>query len=573
MKRSLFFALYLGIFPAFFILGLYILVFPFSQLSIRRLVRVTGFAESFSAPLIEQITPLLWAENFDEAEKLLTRIGSQSGLRLSLLTIDGEVLADSEPDFASLHEVIAASEVTRASRGSPAAALRYSRQEEQRVLFVAVPITDSGSVIGLLHAGIPAGYVSGLIDRTGMRIRLASGAVLLLSIIGAVVFYLRFMRPVQTMTGVAKRMAAGDFTARAFLKKNEVFKELGDNYNQLAEIVQRYIADVQSQKEELNCVVATMQPGLLVMGRQGRISLYNESAQRILHTDRLVNRYYWEVLREPRLWDTIQTVQGSGRRSKEEVHIDSSYYQVTTAFLPSINETVMLFHDITDIKTLEKIKQDFVMNVSHELRTPLTAIKGYAETIEGLSGDNTTYLEIIKRHTDRLIKIVEDLLILADLEEVSLIPDNEPVDLKSIVEHVVRMFESRTREKELRVELQVQDGFSSIYGDPLKMEQMIINLIDNAVKYTENGEIKISLTRSDSTVMLQVCDTGIGISEKHLNRIFERFYTADKSRSRRLGGTGLGLSIVKHIVQLHSGTIEARSTLGRGTCFTVRLPV
>jgi len=245
---------------------------------------------------------------------------------------------------------------------------------------------------------------------------------------------------------------------------------------------------------------------------------------------------------------------------------------VSAAYLPSQNETVLVFHDITGIKNLERIKKDFVVNVSHELRTPLTAIKGYAETIEETDTENLKYLEIIKRHTDRLINIVEDLLVLSELEEKELISMGDTFHLESVIDQVLKMFEGKLKTKNLKLSLEVQKDLPPVRGDLMKMEQVLINLVDNAIKYTEKGQITISLRMRDGSIELKVKDTGIGIPAEHLPRIFERFYTVDKSHSRRVGGTGLGLSIVKHIVHLHGGSINVESEPGMGSTFTIRYP-
>jgi two-component system phosphate regulon sensor histidine kinase PhoR len=238
-----------------------------------------------------------------------------------------------------------------------------------------------------------------------------------------------------------------------------------------------------------------------------------------------------------------------------------------------MDEIAVLFHDISDIRNLQNIKKDFVSNVSHEMRTPLTAIKGYAETITGVNGENRQYLDIIKRHTDRLINIVKDLLILSELEERDIKKDFEKVDINLLLRNTVKIFEQRILEKGLKIELMLGKDIPSISADQLKLEQAFINLIDNAVKYTESGKIRVSSILEDGSVCVQIEDTGIGIPEKHLSRLFERFYTVDKSRSRSLGGTGLGLSIVKHIVLQHTGTINVESKTDIGTIFRIALPI
>ncbi len=234
----------------------------------------------------------------------------------------------------------------------------------------------------------------------------------------------------------------------------------------------------------------------------------------------------------------------------------------------------MTLHDITEIRALEKAKKDFVVNVSHELRTPLTAIKGFLETIEPRAEEeNRPYLEIISRNTDRLIAIVQDLLVLSELEERGSKIDKIGVELKPMAESILKMFEKRAADKGLALSLEAFPHLPLLQADPGQMEGLLINLIDNAVKYTEKGSVTVRLSAREAQMLIEVEDTGPGIGAEHLPHVFERFYVVDKSRSKKLGGTGLGLSIVKHIVLAHKGSVSVKSRVGQGTTFSVLLPL
>lgn len=316
-----------------------------------------------------------------------------------------------------------------------------------------------------------------------------------------------------------------------------------------------------------------MQPGLLVIDNNDNILLCNESLQNIIHMRNIKGEKYWKIFKEPKLLELVQKLFNEKGNVIDDIQIDKNYYQVSAAYLETLNETVLVFHDITEIKNLENIKRDFVQNVSHELRTPLTAIKGYTETIDGVDKETDQYLDIIKRHTDRLINIVEDLLILSELEANGYLLEKERVQLAEILEHVLKIFKPRIYKKGIEIKTEVDKKVPVIYADSLKLEQVFINLLDNAIKYTDHGEINISIKGVDKKVEIRFQDTGVGIPGEHLARIFERFYTVDKSRSRQLGGTGLGLSIVKHIIQLHGGSIDVQSKPGSGSTFIILLPI
>jgi two-component system phosphate regulon sensor histidine kinase PhoR len=219
------------------------------------------------------------------------------------------------------------------------------------------------------------------------------------------------------------------------------------------------------------------------------------------------------------------------------------------------------------------MKKDFVDSVSHELNTPLTAIKGFVETLEEEADEaQRGYLDIIKRNTDRLINIVQDLLALSELEEKTLELQREPVDIRRLLENILQIFKQPLQNKNLKLEFVADAGPAKVMGDPFKLEQLFVNLIDNAVKYTEEGKIKVEIRREDGVLVVDVEDSGIGIPEDQQKRIFERFYVIDKSRSKKVGGTGLGLSIVKHIAQSHEADIDVMSKPGKGTTFRITFP-
>jgi two-component system phosphate regulon sensor histidine kinase PhoR len=316
-----------------------------------------------------------------------------------------------------------------------------------------------------------------------------------------------------------------------------------------------------------------MNEALLVLDHDGRIVLANDAFRRMAPDQHLEGRFFWEIFRVPELGDIVKQVRAGNDRHIAELTIDGSTFLCSASFIEQKQETLLVLLNISDIKNVERMKRDFVVNVSHELRTPLTAIKGFVETmLDDTAGPSSgRYLEIIKRHTDRLINITKDLISLARLEREDEL-EIEPFDLKGLIDQVLIIYEARLREKQLTLQLDIDSALSDMRADAFTIEQMFINLLDNAITYTDQGGITITARREQSQAIITLSDTGAGISATQLPRIFERFYVADKSRSRKLGGTGLGLSIVKHIVMLHSGTITVESESNNGTSFTITLP-
>ncbi|MCX5898555.1 MAG: ATP-binding protein, partial [Proteobacteria bacterium] len=296
--------------------------------------------------------------------------------------------------------------------------------------------------------------------------------------------------------------------------------------------------------------------------------------RKALQSSAVDGKFYWEVIRDPQFSALIDRVARDKTGCVDELIIQGNAFLCSASPLVSQDKIIVMCHDVTELKRLEKIKKDFVVNVSHELRTPLTAIKGFVETIEDdIDDKNRGYLTIIRRNTDRLINIVADLLLLSELEEKGAALSLEACDLKIMLEQMRKIFEPRLKEKGLSLTIRADQALPDVMADAFKLEQVFVNLIDNAIKYTEKGGITVSLLQRNGHVLIEIQDTGIGIPREHLSRIFERFYVVDASRSKQLGGTGLGLSIVKHIILLHSGTIDGESTPGKGAKFIITLPI
>jgi two-component system phosphate regulon sensor histidine kinase PhoR len=332
--------------------------------------------------------------------------------------------------------------------------------------------------------------------------------------------------------------------------------------------------EVNVKKNELEGILSAIEEGVVALDKDGRILFANTSFASIIQNIDVQGKFYWEVLRDAKLKKLVDQNRSSGKNASIELDLEEKTFYCSVTSLKSKEEVILTLYDITDLKNVEKIKKDFILNASHELRTPLTSIKGFLETMEeDLEGDKKRYLDIIHRNVDRLIFIVRDLLMMAELEEKEIPLQLEEIDLAGMIERLLIMFEQALSEKKLKLSVNIPSKLPKIEGDSFKLEQLFINLIDNAIKYTEKGTITISFSDQGGYIGCKIQDTGIGMSEEYFSRIFERFYVVDKSRSRKFGGTGLGLSIVKHIVRLHSGEISVQSTLGQGTAVTVKLPV
>ncbi|MCX7037742.1 MAG: ATP-binding protein, partial [Spirochaetes bacterium] len=379
----------------------------------------------------------------------------------------------------------------------------------------------------------------------------------------------------RDLAGVVGRFAAGDFGARLHLRRRDEVRQLADSFNAMGERIQELFRENSARTQELDGIFSSVEQGIVLLDGEGRIVRSNRGFEDLAGTRPAAGRRLLEVMAVPRLFDLVRMACASGRRQSEEIAIGERTVLCSIERMAGSEQLIVLLHDTTEIHRVEAVKRDFVANASHELRTPLTTIRGALEMLEeGSSGPEAErWVDAIRRNAERMTAIVEDLLVLSRLEAKEAEPAQERVDLGRIVQDVTAMFAHRALAQGIGLGLQVADSLPPVLADPFLMEQMLVNLVDNGLKYTERGEVQVSCSFEEpDRVRIEVSDTGIGIPPEHLPRIFERFYVVDKSRSRKLGGTGLGLAIVKHIVQRHGGTIEASSGPGPGTRFIIRLP-
>ena len=520
-----------------------------------------------------QVLSFLEKKNYREMDAFLKSFTGKIQERITVINKEGTVLADSEKDPATMESHKIRPEVIDALSTGVGKSMRFSVTLEEEMLYVALPIEQNNKVLGVVRMSIPLKQINSLLYELQLRIIIAIAIITLLSIGIAFLLSRGLSKPVSTLVQAAKNLAKGAFYTRVYLQAGGELKELETSFNEMAGKMEGLFGSLSRRNEELDTIVSSIQEILLVLDKDGRIKLTNESFKKALDNEEVQDKFYWEVMRCPDFSELIKKVMEERKNHIQEIEFRDKNYLCSVTFLNSKEEMVAVLYDITELKNLEQMKKDFVANMSHELRTPLTAIKGFVETLEEEEEiKNTQYLEIIKRHTDRLMNIVNDLLVLSELEQTGSALVIENVNLESLAENILKVFEQVAKEKGIQLKLSAGEGLKTIQADPFKLEQMFINLLDNAIKYTEKGKASISLRQEDSKSIIEIQDTGIGIPGSHLPRIFERFYVVDKSRSKKLGGTGLGLSIVKHIVLLHGGTIDIESSLGMGTKFTITLP-
>lgn len=391
------------------------------------------------------------------------------------------------------------------------------------------------------------------------------------------------LRPIRQISGVVRALAQGRFEARASVEFRDEPGDLAQTLNRMASGLQEKVFGLTEDRARLGAILSSMIEGVLVLDREGNILLLNRAIEQMLPSAEGIaaGRPLIETWRHHQLNLLVEKVLKSGVGQAAEISIlmpEERVFFVQASVAREGNIAVVLvFHDVTHLKQLERIRKDFVANVSHELKTPLTSIKGYLEALlEGAKDDPercVEFLGIIRKHTDNLNAILSDLLQLSTIESGLYRWRRESISVSDLVEKAVQVVQPAAEKKRQALSVVLGEPPISLTGDADKLGEVLVNLLDNAVKYTpEEGKITVEAQQSDVMVRICVSDTGVGIPPKDIPRIFERFYRVDRARSRELGGTGLGLSIVKHIVEAHGGKVSAQSEVGKGSQFILTFP-
>jgi len=521
------------------------------------------------------------------ADRLADRLGRDLGVRVTIISSDGTVLGDTDLDGAALREVenhASRPEVMEAVRDGTGRSMRYSRTVAENMLYVASRIDPDDPARGVIRLALPLTDVTRA--QEAVRVPILLAAVLSLLVAGLVGWAVARgpARRLEAIARVASQFAAGRMDVRAEPGGDDETSVLARSLNRMADELEERLILVERERSQLRTVLEGMVEGVVLTDPTGRILVANDAFRRIFDAQLPVEgRRPLETARVPALQDAIESALEADEPLTREIALGGAQEKVIQASLAAIRErgatvgAVAVFHDVTELKRLESVRQEFVANVSHELRTPLTAIKGYAETLRdgGLRDPETAaeFVRVIHRHAERLRALIEDLLDLAAVEQGEARLKPAVVRARDVVAQAEGLVRPAAEARGQTLAIDLPADLPDILADRDRLAQILINLLDNAVKFTpEGGRVTLSAKAAEGRVVLAVSDNGVGIPPGDLPRIFERFYRVGRSRDRREGGTGLGLAIAKHLTQAMGGTIEVESTQGSGTTFRVSLP-
>ncbi|WP_250129937.1 two-component system histidine kinase PnpS [Jeotgalicoccus sp. WY2] len=411
-------------------------------------------------------------------------------------------------------------------------------------------------------------------------------SILLVSVISAALLSYNITKPINRVINVTKRLQNKDYSARINADYSGEIGNLNTSVNALAASLQAHVNEIEESEKQLNSILSNLVSGVVLIDDKGKVDLTNHATERFLskHTSKIDGKEYTYVFGPLGIDHLIETVIEDNVKRHDEAHIYFPEERILDVHIaPYYSQgwqqrgAIIVLHDITDIRRLEKMRSEFVANVSHELKTPITSVKGFAETL--LSGDvpdeatAKQFMQIIYDESERLNRLITDLLELSKIEKQAMPLNITEVNLNEIIGNSTQTISKFARDKNITLHLPSDENPIYVEADEDRLGQIVLNLVANAVNYTsDNGDIYIDAEERSSKVVLTVRDTGMGIPEEALDRLFERFYRVDKARSRHSGGTGLGLAIVKHLVESHEGKIYVKSVEGVGSTFTVELP-
>jgi two-component system phosphate regulon sensor histidine kinase PhoR len=543
------------------------------------------------ARLVGTTTP--WSLDNQALDLFSGDLDRELGTRITIIGIDGQVLGDSLEPSSTMENHASRPEVVEALATGTGQSVRYSTTTGYDLLYRAFLQSD-GTDRRIVRLAIPLSDIQQVIDSLRRTLLVAFVGFSSLGLLLSYGFSRQLTARIKRLTNFARQVAQGIFPRNFFAQSgHDELDALERHLSEMSEKIRENIEQVVAEKEKANSILRCMVEGVLVLDPKGRVLVINQQAERMFHLPQagdIRGASILELSRRPEMRQIINDVLAfdfTNRPYRKEVELDEGRWFRVNAVRFRLDQNresgcVLVFHDITEIKQLEVLRSDLVANVSHELRTPLTAIRGYAETLRQSPPDDPAdaqhFLSIIESHAERLSRLTEDLLTLSDLESGKVELDFTSVDIGRIVQSVLEVFSDAANRKQVTLEQVIEPGLPAVMGDVDRLQQLVINLVDNAVKYTPvSGTVTVKAQRAlinngICAVELSVADTGVGIPEQAIPRLTERFYRVDKARSRGLGGTGLGLAIVKHIAQAHGAQLKIESALHKGTMVSVLLP-
>ena len=523
-----------------------------------------------------------------EIEKQSQALAERSRARVTLIDARGLVTLDSNGQTKDLDNHLNRSEIQEARVKGKGTATRYSQTLKMDMLYVALPLYEGSHIKGYIRLSRPLLEVDRSVDELHYSIFQVLLLIIILSMIVAFIFSMKVISPIQEIEAFTDKIRKGDVSGMLMIDSRDEIGQLSKNINDMVAELQEKIRVANEEKWKLRAAFASMAEGVMVLDSQNRIEGLNKGMAEMIGREYadIVGKTPIEAFRNIALQDALNRFRQAGEIVLEEITLGDENPMILDVNISAVKslpgqdpKTMIVFHNVTRLKKLEQVRADFVANVTHEIKTPLTAIIGFVETLQQGAIDDRAkaqkFLLTIHENAQRLNRLVDDLLTLSSIELGETELHLEGLALEDVFETALTLISLRAALKNVRIQRDVQPGLPMVRADRDRLVQILVNVLDNAVKFTSEGG-SVSITASpevQGSVVIKITDTGIGISKSELPRLGERFYRIDKTRSREMGGTGLGLSIVKHLMKAHEGSMEIESTLGKGTTVSLHFPV
>ena len=513
---------------------------------------------------------------------LAKKLGKQIDARVTIIDLDGTVLGDSEKDPSVMENHAGRPEVRDALTTGVGESTRYSTTLGHKMMYVAVPIYSGSEVLGIARVSLPLTAVESLVNRVRISVIAAMAIASLMVILAAWLITRTTTKPIRELTNASKRIASGELGQEITIGARDEAGELARAFNQMSLKLKEMVETISEDRSRLASILDNMADGVIMTDREGNIVLTNKATEKIfqIRSEGAVGRPLIEAVRDHDVDEVLKSCLENSQEQVAQFESSSSERFLRVIAVPitdgRMSGALLLFQDLTELRDLQTMRRELVGNISHEFRTPLAGIKAMVETLrDGAVDDKETakdFLVRIEGEVDRLTHMVAELTELSRIETGKAHLKLEPLNLNLLIDEVVTQLRPQAERQHLSISKEPAPDLPSVYADKERIRQVIVNIIHNAIKFTHpGGRITVTTRRLDESVAVDITDTGIGIAKDDLPRIFERFYKADRARSR--GGTGMGLAIAKHIVEAHGGNIWAESEEGKGSTFTFSLPL
>jgi two-component system, OmpR family, phosphate regulon sensor histidine kinase PhoR len=523
----------------------------------------------------------------DELKTIINNLSTKLSVRITIFDLSKKILVDSKLTKTEIHNQkinIYRPEIIQALKNRYGQSRRISKSINEERLFFAT-LFGKNKPIGIVRVAIPISQL----NQISIHLKTIMTFALIFAFV--IVFVLSYLasvylvKPIKAMLLAIESIAKGDFSKKAAVISHDEIGDLAKAFNFMTKQINLRIEEVKQSRSHLEAVLLSMFEGVIVVDATGNTILMNQALKTMLNIkEDLIGKAPFEFIKNIEIQEITNNILNLNKNVEtREISLLIPDIKVLLAHATpvitrnKIEGAVLVFHDITELRHLEKIRQEFVANVSHELRTPIANIKGYAETLlDGALQDEKyarDFIKVIYSNSNLLANLINDILDLSRIESGKLTLSLTKFQIKPIIKRVVTSFNQQAKSKAITINLNIPPKLSSVIADETRLTQVLLNLVDNAIKYNkENGEIIISAEETNSSIRISISDNGVGIPENDIPRLFERFYRADKGRSREMGGTGLGLSIVKHIIQAHEGELSINSQEGFGSTFSFTIP-